>query len=156
MTRAIRALEPIYNALIKETLGSKYLQSDETTYKVLRSGKQGKCHNGYMWAVHLPADGLLFFRYCMSWEYIHPKAVLKGFQGMLQTDLYQAYNKALDGNDHVKHLFCLAHRRRRLDQCAGNDLVRAKTGIDYIASIYAVEKVIREAQPPRAEIKLYF
>src|SRR5690606_29655931 len=78
---AIRALEPIYNALIKETLGSKYLQSDETTYKVLRSGKQGKCHNGYMWSFHSPVDGLLFFRYCMSREHIHPKEVLKDFQG---------------------------------------------------------------------------
>lgn len=153
---AIRALEPIYNALIKETLGSKYLQSDETTYKVLRSGKPGKCHNGYMWAFHSPADGLLFFRYCMSREHIHPKEVLKDFQGVLQTDLYQAYNKALTGNDKVQHLFCLAHLRRRLDECAGNDLVRAKTGIDYIACMYAVEKVIREAKPAMAEDKIVF
>ncbi|MGO1672221.1 MAG: IS66 family transposase [Sphingobacterium sp.] len=152
----IRALEPIYRALIRETLAAKYLQSDETTYKVLRSGTKGKCHNGYMWAFHSPPDGLLFFKYCESRAHIHPKKMLENFQGVLQSDAYAGYSKALSGNPDIKHLFCLAHLRRKFDESAGNDLARAKTAIDYIASMYAIEKVIRETQPAMAEDKIVF
>lgn len=153
---AIRALEPIYRALIRETLGGKYLQSDETSYKVLRSGKKGKCHNGYMWAFHAPPDGLLFFKYCESRAHIYPKKMLENFQGVLQSDAYAGYGKALAGNANIKHLFCLAHLRRKFDESAGNDLARAKIAIDYIASMYAIEQVIREAEPAMAEDKIVF
>jgi len=151
----IRALEPIYNALRKETLGSRYLQSDETTYKVLRGEKKGSCHNGYMWSFHSPASGLLFFQYCTSREHIHPAEMLKDFQGVLQTDAFGGYEKALGKIDSpIRHLYCMSHIRRKFDESAQNDLARAKTAIDYIASMYAVEKVIRESDPPMAEDKI--
>lgn len=153
---AIGALEPIYNALKKETLGGKYLQSDETTYKVLRSGVKGKCHNGYMWAFYSPPAGLLFFKYCISREHIHPQEMLENFHGVLQSDGYTGYDKALKGKKNIRHMHCLAHCRRKFDESAGNDLPRAKIAIDYIASMYAVEKVIREAQPPMAEDSIVF
>lgn len=154
---AINALKPIYNALKKETLGSKYLQSDETTYKVLQSEKKGKCHNGYMWAFHSPPSGLIFFKYCISREHIHPAEMLKDFHGVLQSDGFTGYQKALNTMDNsIKHLYCMAHIRRRFDESANNDLVRAKIAIDYIASMYAVEKTIREAEPPMAEDKIVF
>ena len=153
----ITALKPIYNALKKETLGDKYLQADETTYKVLRSEKKGKCHNGYMWAFHSPPSGLLFFQYCMSRAHIHPAEMLKDFHGVLQTDGFSGYETALKKiNNSIKHLYCMCHIRRKFDESSNNDLARAKIAIDYIASMYAVEKVIREAEPAMAEDKIVF
>lgn len=146
-----KALEPIYNALKKEVLGSLYLQSDETTYKVLQGGKKGSCHNGYMWAFHSPPSGLLFFQYCNSREHVHPKKMLQGFHGVLQTDGYQAYGTALAGNERVKQLFCMCHIRRKFDESADNDLPRAKHAVQEIAAMYAIEKQIREASPTMAE-----
>ena len=152
---AITALEPIYRALKKEVLGSKYLQSDETSYKVLRGEKKGACHNGYMWAFHSPPSGLLFFQYCMSREHIHPAEILKDFRGVLQTDGYPGYAKVIKGTDNpIKHLFCMAHIRRYFDAAASNDLPRAKIAMDYIASMYAIEKKIRESQPAMDEDKI--
>lgn len=146
-----KALGPIYNALKKETLGSLYLQSDETSYKVLQGGKTGSCHNGYMWAFHSPPSGLLFFQYCNSREHVHPKKMLQDFHGVLQTDGYQAYGTALGGNKGVKQLFCMSHIRRKFDESADNDLARAKHAVDEIAAMYAVEKQIREAAPAMTE-----
>lgn len=152
---AITTLEPIYRALKKEVLGSKYLQSDETTYKVLRSEKKGACHNGYMWAFHSPPSGLLFFQYCMSRAHTHPAEILKNFRGVLQTDAYPAYGTVIKGADNpIKHLFCMAHIRRNFDLAASNDLPRAKIALDFIASMYAVEKKIRESQPAMDEDKI--
>jgi len=104
-----------------------------------------------MWAFHSPTDKLLFFKYCESRVHIHPQKILENFQGVLQSDKYAGYNKALTGNQQVKHLFCLAHLRRKIDESAGNDLVRAKIGMDYIASIYAIDKVIRQAESVKSE-----
>jgi transposase len=121
----IRALEPIYRALKKEVLGSRYVQSDETTYKVLRSGQKGKCHNGYMWAFHSPPSGLLFFQYCTSREHIHPAEILKGFHGVLQTDGFSSYQKVLRTIDNsIQQLYCMCHIRRKFDESAQNDLAR--------------------------------
>ncbi|WP_139125879.1 IS66 family transposase [Arcticibacter eurypsychrophilus] len=146
-----KALGPIYNALKREVLGSLYLQSDETTYKVLQGGKKGSCHNGYMWAFHSPPSGLLFFQYCDSREHVHPKKMLQDFHGVLQTDGYQAYGTALAGNERVKQLFCMSHIRRKFDESADNDLPRAKHAVEEIAAMYAIEKQIREASPTMAE-----
>src|SRR5690606_5369896 len=126
----IRALSPIYRALRKETLGSRYLQSDETTYKVLRGEKKGSCHNGYMWSFHAPTCGLLFFQYCTGREHIHPAGILKDFQGVLQTDGFRGYEKALEKIDSpIRHLYCMSHIRRKFDESAQNDLARAKMAI---------------------------
>lgn len=146
-----KALKPIYNALKREVGGSLYLQADETTYKVLQSGKKGSCHTGYMWAFHSPPSGLLFFEYCSSREHVHPKKMLQDFHGVLQTDGYVAYATALEGNSRVNHLFCMSHIRRKFDEAAANDLHRAKHAIDEIAAMYAIEKQIREASPAMAE-----
>lgn len=148
---ACKAMEPIYKALKKEVLGSLYLQADETGYKVLQGGKKGSCHNGYMWAFHSPPSGLLFFQYCNSREHMHPKKILQDFHGVLQTDGYQGYGKALEGNKDVKQLFCMAHIRRKFDESADNDLPRAKHALDEIAAMYAIEKQIREASPAMTE-----
>ena len=148
---AIRSLEPIYRALMRETLGAKYLQSDETTYKVLRSGTKGKCHQGYMWAFHSPSDKLLFFQYCEDRKHIHPQKILENFQGVLQSDKYVGYSTALKDNPRINHLFCLAHLRRKFDESASNDLERAKIAIDLIGKIYSIDKAIREDQSVKSE-----
>ena len=151
VSAAIRSLKPIYNALRTEVLGSRYLQIDETTYKVLRSGKKGKCHTGYMWVYHSPPPGLLFFEYQPGRGHEHPGKALKDFRGLIQTDGYEAYETALKGNGDINHYYCMAHIRRKFDESAGNDLKRASHALGEIGEIYAIERRIREHTPALAE-----
>ncbi|SEO01029.1 Transposase [bacterium A37T11] len=151
VSAAISSLKPIYNALKTEVLGSRYLQIDETTYKVLRSGKKGSCHTGYMWVYHSPPTGLLFFEYRQGRGHEHPKKTLKDFRGVAQTDGYEAYETALQGNGQVTHIYCLSHMRRKYDEAAGNDLPRASHALKEMGEIYKIEDRIRQASPALAE-----
>lgn len=45
----------------------------------------------------------------------------------------------------------MSHIRRKFDESGHNDLPRAKTAINYIASLYFVKKIIHEYYPPMAE-----
>lgn len=148
---AAGALKPIYQALKRETLANRYLQVDETEFKVLKSGKKGSCHRGYMWVYHAPADGLVFFDYQPGRDHSGPARILKDFCGVLQTDAYKVYQSLFGNKEGVTQLFCMAHIRRKFDEAAGNDLARASYAVKQIAALYAVEKEIRESQPALAE-----
>jgi transposase len=148
---ACQALEPIYKALQRETLANAYLQADETGCQVLQGGKKGQCHAGFFWAYHAPADGLVFFDYRKGRDHTGPGEILREFQGVLQTDGYQVYQKLFKASDRVTQLYCMAHIRRKFDEAAGHDLQRASYAIKQIAKLYAIEKQIRESTPAMAE-----
>ncbi len=50
----------------------------------------------------------------------------------------------------------MCHIRRKFDESAQNDLARSKIAVDYIAAIYTVEKLIREAQRAMKEDEIVF
>ncbi|NDV80341.1 IS66 family transposase, partial [Dysgonomonas sp. 511] len=60
---AINLLEPLYQQLKKNVLGSDYIQVDETTIPVLDKDKPGATRKGYHWVVRSPENGQLFFHY---------------------------------------------------------------------------------------------
>ncbi|WP_163274343.1 transposase, partial [Dysgonomonas sp. 511] len=60
---AINLLEPLYQQLKKDVLGSDYIQVDETTIPVLDKDKPGATRKGYHWVVRSPENGQLFFHY---------------------------------------------------------------------------------------------
>ena len=148
---AARALEPIYRALRREALASRYLQADETVCKVLKADKKGSCHTGYFWAYHTPPDGLVFFDYQQSRDHTGPGKLLKDFHGVLQSDGYQVYQKLFKNSPRVTQLYCMAHIRRKFDEAAAHDLERAGFAVQQIAQLYALEKEIRESSAPLAE-----
>ena len=71
---------------------------------------------------------------------------MKGFNGFLQTDGYQGYNKV----ENVKRVYCLAHIRRKFHEIVENlsdealKNSRAIIGFNYCEQIYKLEKDIRE------------
>ena len=148
---AAGALKPIYLALKRETLANRYLQVDETEFKVHKSGKKGSCHRGYMWVYHAPCDGLVFFDYQPGRDHTGPAGILKDFKGVLQTDAYKVYQSLFAHKEGVTQLFCMAHIRRKFDEAASNDLARASYAVKKIAALYAIEKEIRESQTPLSE-----
>jgi transposase len=140
---ACELLEPLYEALKEQVLGSDYLQVDETTLPVInKQSKQAK--KEYLWIVRAPAEGLLFFHYdegSRSGKTI--EKLLKNFNGYLQTDGYSAYN-AFEGNASVCLVACMAHIRRKYEQALNEHNSLAKQALAQIQQLYQVERQAQE------------
>uniref|UniRef100_UPI0035B605D2 IS66 family transposase n=1 Tax=Yunchengibacter salinarum TaxID=3133399 RepID=UPI0035B605D2 len=74
--------------------------------------------------------------------------VLRGFDGTLQLDGYQGYNRlsrpSRKGGDPIRVVHCWAHARRKLKEVFDRDGSEiAAEGLRRIAEIYAIEADIR-------------
>ena len=93
---------------IHETLGSAYLQVDETPIRYLEPGT-GKAPRGYLWLANDP-HGSLFYHWGIGRDQeALIETIGKDYAGILQCDGWSAY-EAYEG-DHPEILFmsCLAH-----------------------------------------------
>jgi len=103
-------LIPIAAAMKRELLAGTYIQADETPVGVQTHDKRGRNHQAYIWQYGSPGKGVVFdFR--MGRDREGPKSFLGGFQGILQTDGYRAYDGV--GGPKIVHAACLAHARRK-------------------------------------------
>lgn len=154
-----QALLPLYLALKRELLSNLYVQADETTIKVLKSGssageKKNACHLGYYWGVHAPADGLVLFEYQQGRGQEGPKKLFQHFSGVVQSDGYQVYQALFRNSQTVNQLYCMAHIRRKFDEAHDYDNERSAYAVKEIAKLYGIEKIIREASPQLSETQI--
>jgi transposase len=137
-------LAPIVVAMRDELLASNCLQADETTIPVLKTEKaKPGAHRGYLWAYAQPR-GTIVYDYCRSRAGDHPRGFLEGYEGILQTDRYGAYD-SITARSEITDVACWAHARRRFVEAAKTTSRRAKPVLHLIAKLYAVEKRAREA-----------
>jgi transposase len=139
-------LNPIYGFLKQEIKEYGYLQIDETTSKYILPGK-GKAMLGYLWAYHSIGTGVIY-----EW---HPSRsseclteMLNNFDGIMQTDGYEAYNtynkrRICKNQDELVHSACWAHVRRKFFE-AQNDSNLAKRVLLKINEMYRIESKLRE------------
>ena len=81
-------LKPLHEALTKEAVEeNEYLQV--ATLQVQDEGKKGQTHRGYVWTYL--AAGLMVMEYTKTRCRAGPEAMLKNFQGRLQTDGVKGY-----------------------------------------------------------------
>jgi transposase len=103
-------LSPITGAMKRDLLAGSYIQADETPVGVQTHDKRGSNHQAYMWQYGSPGKCVVFdFR--MGRDGDGPRQFLGEFEGLLQTDGYQGYNKV--GGPKMTHACCLAHARRK-------------------------------------------
>jgi transposase len=92
--------------LLRET----YLQADETIVPVQMPDKRGADHQAYLWQYGKPGGETVFdFRMGRGRE--GPQKFLGPWDGILQTDGYQAYDGI--GGPKLVHVGCWAHARRK-------------------------------------------
>jgi len=103
-------LVPVAGAMRKELLKSDYLQADETTVPVQMHDKRGANHEAYLWQYGKPG-GETVFEFCMGRGRDGPLKFLGQWEGILQTDGYQAYDGV--GGPKMVHVGCWAHARRK-------------------------------------------
>ena len=147
-------LRPVVDRLAEHLKGSTKLFMDETTAPVLDPGR-GRTKTGYLWALARDdrgwggADppGVVFF-YAPDRGGQNAETFLRGFDGIVQLDGYQGYNRltrpSRKGGDPIRVAHCWAHARRKLKEVFDRDGSEiAAEGLRRIARIYAVEAEIR-------------
>ena len=103
-------LQPVVAAMRQDLLRASYLQADETIVPVQMHDKRGADHQAYMWQYGRPGGETVFdFRLGRGRE--GPQKFLGQWEGILQTDGYQAYDDI--GGPKLVHVGCWAHARRK-------------------------------------------
>ncbi len=103
-------LLPVVGAMGQDLLRESYLQADETIVPVQMHDKRGADHQAYLWQYGKPGGETVFdFRMGRGRE--GPQKFLGKWEGILQTDGYQAYDGV--GGPKLVHVGCWAHARRK-------------------------------------------
>jgi hypothetical protein len=103
-------LGPVIAAMRRDLLTASYLQADETTVPVQMHDKRGENHQAYLWQYGQPG-GETVFEFCLGRGREGPKKFLGSWEGILQTDGYQAYDDV--GGPKLVRVGCWAHARRK-------------------------------------------
>ena len=110
--RGIGHLLPIANAIRGETLGSAYLQVDETEIRYLEPG-HGQSKYGYLWLANNPHGSLYYHWGIGRGEAQLIETIGEDFAGALQCDGWSAYLAYEGHHPEIVFMSCLAHIRRR-------------------------------------------
>jgi len=143
-------LIPVVQAMRKDLLSAHYLQADETTVPVQMHDGRGKNHEAYLWQYGQPG-GETVFDFCLHRGREGPKRFLGKWEGILQTDGYQAYDGV--GGPKLVHVGCWAHARRKfVDAVKVNqedgDAVKMVLRMD---ALFAVDRDARKKEMSGAE-----
>jgi transposase len=103
-------LQPVVEAMRRDLLAASYLQADETTVPVQMHDKRGADHQAYLWQYGKPG-GETVFEFQLGRGRDGPQKFLGKWEGILQTDGYQAYDNI--GGEKLVHVGCWAHARRK-------------------------------------------
>jgi transposase len=103
-------LQPVVAAMRQDLLRAAYLQADETTVPVQMHDKRGADHQAYLWQYGKPG-GETVFEFQLGRGREGPRKFLGEWEGILQTDGYQAYDDV--GGEKLVHVGCWAHARRK-------------------------------------------
>ena len=139
-------LHPLYEDLQRKVLSGGYLQVDESPIKVLDQDKPGGTHQGYQWVYYSPESKLVFFNYRKGRGQHGPKEILAGYQGVLQTDGWQVYDKFAEVPG-ITLVGCLAHARRKFHEAKDSHPTKSDQALALIQQIYAADRVRKELSP---------
>lgn len=145
-------LQPLYELLQRKILTSGYLQVDESPIKVLDQDKPASTHQGYQWVYYAPDSKLVFFNYRKGRGQHGPKEILKDYQGILQTDGWQVYDKFGEVPG-ITLVGCLAHVRRKFHEAKDSHKIKSEQALALIQQIYLAER--DRKQIPVMEQKIY-
>lgn len=142
---AAYSLRPLCELLKQEILAQSYVQADESPVPVLCKNKPGATHRGYMWVLHQPKLKSFVFQYDPSRATPAGNALIENFEGTLQSDGYEVYEK-LKKNNGLKLIYCMAHGRRKFVDAQNTDPPRAKYFLEKLQQLYTIERKAREQE----------
>ena len=131
-------LKVLYDKLKSDILSCPYIQVDESTIPVIDNEKS-KTRKGYMWCVRDASGAGVFFHYDMGSRGTQVAlSLLKDYQGAIQSDGYDVYNK-FTGMEGKTMLGCWAHARRKFVEAMKENERLASEALVYIGDLYHIE-----------------
>jgi transposase len=104
--------------------------------------RRGRNHRAYLWQYSRPG-GSVVFDFQLGRGRDGPKKFLAGFNGILPTDGYAAYNKV--GGEKLVHAGCWSHSRRKFYEaqqvCPGESAAKGIVGV--IDDLFAIDAEAR-------------
>lgn len=137
-------LKPIYNHMRRELLEGDYLQVDETPIRYCDPDYgERKSRQGQLCGFSRPG-GNVCYKWSLSRSHDAVTAHFGGFEGVLQSDAYDAYIKFEKSKESVSLAACWAHARRKFFDIKDYHPRECALYLTLVARLYAVEAQIRE------------
>ncbi|MCD7708661.1 MAG: IS66 family transposase [Clostridiales bacterium] len=134
----VEKLNSLHNLLKRKILASEYIQVDESVVPVIDNEKH-RAKKGYMWVVRDGVTGGVVFHYVLGSRGVDAaREVIGNYQGILQCDGYEVYNKFANVKG-ITLLSCWAHARRKFTESLEENKELATTALLYIGKLYKVE-----------------
>ncbi|MEM9160543.1 MAG: IS66 family transposase [Verrucomicrobiota bacterium] len=137
-------LKPIYNHMRVELFEGGYVQVDETPIKYCDPDYgEKKARTGYLCGVTRPL-GDVWYKWSAGRSHASVTSHLKGFEGVVQADMYEAYPRLAGSSEGIELAGCWAHARRKFYEIKERFPRQCGIYLKLVAKLYAVEKEIRE------------
>jgi len=143
--RVGEGLQPTVEAMRQNLLRESYIQADETIVPVQMHDGRGADHQAYLWQYGRPG-GETVFDFQLGRGRQGPRKFLGKWEGILQTDGYQAYDGV--GGPKMVHVGCWTHARRKFVEAVkvnpqDGEAVKMVTRMD---ALFLVDRHARQQQ----------
>jgi transposase len=123
------------------------IQMDETRLQVLREAEKANTSESYMWLTRggPPEAPVFHYEYARSRGADAPRRMLAGYEGYVQADGYDIYEKLLGEEPGITLVGCWAHARRKFYEAvqASSKAGAAHEGLKRINELYRIERELR-------------
>jgi len=136
-------LSPIVTEIHRQILRSTKIHTDDTPVPVQIRGRK-KTRKGYLWT-YIGEGNNVVFDYTPTRCREGPIAFLEDYDGFVQADAYQGYDK-LFAKGKCTEVGCWAHGRRKFFEAKDSDPARAYEMLALIRELYDVEHQAKEQE----------
>lgn len=137
----------LYSWMASRVLRGQVIGMDETRAPVLEPGS-GKVQSGRMWVYcgQLEVCPYLIYEYTRTKEGVWPKTFLAGYEGYLQADAANSFDRIFKSNK-VWEVACGAHMRRYFHEALETSSLEARIALAYFRRLYKIERMIKPLTP---------
>lgn len=137
---------PLYERMCELVRASRIIHTDDTPVKLL-DPLIGQARTARFWAyIGDVRQPYTVYDFTDSRKRDGPAKFLKGFSGYLQADAYGGYDGLYrDSRQNIFEVACWTHTRRYWWEARTTDSRRAHEALAYVARLYQIEDVVRDA-----------
>lgn len=120
---------------------------DDTPLPTRNRDHPKNIQTGRQWIYLGDVDQAVYAEFSPDWKGAHPRAVLDGFEGDVQSDGYAGINPLFERPDGPRtRVGCNDHARRKFVQALERGDRRAQPVVDLYRALYTVERTARERE----------
>ena len=143
MIAASVACAPLMKVLEGQLRSGPLLQLDETTVQVMDEPGRDNTSLSYMWVARggAPEAPVILYHYAPSRGAEVARQMLGAFEGFLQTDGYEVYDRVCQSATNVVHAGCWSHVRRKFFEAhkSSTKAGSAEVALSAIGKLYIAE-----------------